>query len=255
LLGTVFAVFLFGSMLVAETASVGEYDPWVDLNDDGKIDIYDVALAARLFGTTGEPFVAKAAIEYDSGWTDITDKAGQYFNITHNLNTTNIIVDIQGKTTPDSGPHQKHLGLTAYIPGWTKTYGGTDYDYAYAIVQTGDGGYALAGYTYSFGAGGADFWLVKTDASGNVQWTKTYGGIYGDRTYAMVQTGDGGYALAGYTYSFGAGGADFWLVKTSVESGLAWVDSTLNTITLYKGSTDAHWNYVRVIIWKIKETP
>ena len=54
------------------------------------------------------------------------------------------------------------------IGGWSKTYGGTGDDYAFALVQTVDGGYALAGYTNSFGGGGSNFWLVKTDADGVV---------------------------------------------------------------------------------------
>ena len=101
---------------------------------------------------------------------------------------------------------------------WSKTYGGTGHDYAYSLVQTGDGGYAIAGYTNSFGAGGYDFWLVKTDASGNMQWSKTYGGPGVEIAYSVVQTSDGGYALAGYTNSFGAGSYDFWFVKVAGAS-------------------------------------
>ena len=58
---------------------------------------------------------------------------------------------------------------------WTKTYGGTGGEEAYCVVQTNDGGYALAGYTTSYSAGISDMWLVKTDSSGNTQWSKTYG--------------------------------------------------------------------------------
>ena len=64
-----------------------------------------------------------------------------------------------------------------------------------------------------------------------------------------MQTSNGGCAVLGDTRSFGAGSYDFWLVKTDVESGLAWTDSTANTITLYRGATDAYWNYVRVRVW------
>jgi hypothetical protein len=96
---------------------------------------------------------------------------------------------------------------------WDKTYGGTNRDVAFALVGTGDGGYALAGGTYSFG-GYCDFWLVKTDSLGNMQWNKTYGGAGYDEAYALVQTGDGGYALAGYTESFGADPRACWLAKT-----------------------------------------
>jgi len=70
-----------------------------------------------------------------------------------------------------------------------------------------------AGWTYSFGAGYSDFWLVKTDAAGNMQWSRTYGGIEGECAQSMVQTKDTGYALASSTSSFGAGEKDFWLIK------------------------------------------
>jgi len=97
---------------------------------------------------------------------------------------------------------------------WSQTYGGTDGDYGYSVVQTSDGGYAIAGTTFSYGAGGADFWLVKTDASGTAQWNQTYGGTNIDKGYSVVETSDGGYAITGWTWSYGAGGRDFWLVKT-----------------------------------------
>ena len=136
---------------------------------------------------------------------------------------------------------------------WNYTYGGTDEDRAHRVIETSDGGYALAGYTYSFGAGYTDFWLVKTDAAGNMQWNRIYGGADFDRAWSVVETSDGGYVIAGATRSFGAGGSDFWLVKTGVESGLTWTESTNNTITLYRGRTDLYWNFVRVRIWTIKE--
>jgi hypothetical protein len=134
---------------------------------------------------------------------------------------------------------------------WNRTYGGASYEIAYSMVHTSDGGYALTGFTASCGAGKYDIWLVKTDSTGNLQWNQTYGGAGTDYAYSVVQASDGGYALAGLTDSYGAGGYDFWLVKTDVESGLVWTDSTANTITLYRGATDIQWNYVRVRIWKI----
>jgi len=103
---------------------------------------------------------------------------------------------------------------------WNKTYGGTNADMAFSVVETDDGGYALAGRTKSFGAGNADFWLIKADSSGNHEWNKTYGGAGNDPAHSMieirvVETGDGGYALAGFTQSFGAGNQDFWLIKVA----------------------------------------
>jgi predicted secreted protein len=105
---------------------------------------------------------------------------------------------------------------------WSKTYGGSGEENAGAMVATSDGGYALAGYTNSSGAGGYDFWLVKTDKNGEMQWNQTYGGKDYDMAYSLVQTSDQGYAIAGFTYSFGAGGSDFWLVKTDQNGNIEW---------------------------------
>ena len=257
------AVTLFAT--VPTRSQSGVYNPWCDMNDDGIVDYRDINQVARIFGTSGTP-LTKASVEYDSGWIDITDIAGQNITITHGLNITDwndesIDLSIIGKTSPE-GELQRYAGLTGQIQGWNKTYGGTGDDVADALVQTSDGGYALAGYTKSFGAGSHDFWLVKTDSAGNAQWNKTYGGTSMDYATALVKTVDGGYALAGYTRSFGVGLNDFWLVKTDAsgnvggfESGLAWIDSSANTVTLYRGATDAYWNYVRVRVWKVKESP
>jgi hypothetical protein len=104
---------------------------------------------------------------------------------------------------------------------WNQTYGGTNHDWVSALVQTNDGGYALAGVTLSFG--GYDFWLVKTDASGTMQWNMTYGGTNRwSEASALVQTNDGGYALAGLTLPFLTIDFDFWLVKTNSTGGMEW---------------------------------
>jgi hypothetical protein len=126
-------------------------------------------------------------------------------------------VFLLGMLTLASSISQVKVSATPAL-GWSKTYGGVNDDYACSVVQTGDGGYAIAGYTNSFGVGKCDFWLVKTDGYGNVQWNKTYGGTGGDGASFVVQTNDGGYAIAGTTMSFGAGSHDFWLVKTD-ENG------------------------------------
>jgi hypothetical protein len=105
---------------------------------------------------------------------------------------------------------------------WNKTYGGAYEDYGNAVVKTTDGGYALVGSTESFGAGYTDFWLVKTDSFGNHQWNKTYGGLGSEGAFSVVETSDGGYAIAGDTSSFGAGRFDFWLVKTDSDGNMLW---------------------------------
>jgi len=105
---------------------------------------------------------------------------------------------------------------------WNKTYGGAGKDEAYSVQPTSDGGYIIAGNTESFTAGLTDFWLVKTYADGAIQWSKAYGGLESESGYSVRQTRDGGYVIAGYTDTFGAGSSDFWLVKTDSGGSLQW---------------------------------
>ena len=105
---------------------------------------------------------------------------------------------------------------------WTKTYGGSGWDYSYEVQQTTDGGYIIIARTESFGAGNSDFWLLKTNSSGDTIWTKTYGGIDNENSGSGQQTSDGGYIIVGYTESYGAGDFDIWLVKTDVNGDTSW---------------------------------
>ena len=103
---------------------------------------------------------------------------------------------------------------------WDRTYGGSGDDMAWSLIQTTDSGYAVAGFTFSKGAGVADFWLIKLDHQGNMIWDKTYGGSDADEARSLIQTTDSGYAVAGYTLSKGAGGYDFWLIKLDAQGNL-----------------------------------
>jgi hypothetical protein len=105
---------------------------------------------------------------------------------------------------------------------WTKTIGGKKEDVGTSLIQTSDGGYAIAGSTRSFGAGEADVYVVKLDAKGNLQWTKTIGGENNDWGLSLIQTSDGGYAITGATTSFGAGKADVYVVKLDANGNLQW---------------------------------
>jgi hypothetical protein len=95
---------------------------------------------------------------------------------------------------------------------WTKTHGGTDYDGGWSVQQTTDEGYIVAGGSYSSGSGDQVF-LVKTNASGDTLWTRTYGGTSYDWGWSVQQTTDGGYIMTGRTYSFGNSG-QVYLIKT-----------------------------------------
>ncbi|MCK4393021.1 hypothetical protein KAX17_08960, partial [Candidatus Bipolaricaulota bacterium] len=105
---------------------------------------------------------------------------------------------------------------------WERTFGGSESNWGWSAQQTSDGGYILLGCTESYGAGDGDFWLIKTDAQGNKQWQKTFGGSEDDQGHSVHQTSDGGYMFLGYTESYGAGSADFWLIKTDSQGNKQW---------------------------------
>ena len=85
---------------------------------------------------------------------------------------------------------------------WSRTFGGSENDLAYSVQQTTDGGYILLGTTESYGAGSADFWLIKTDAYGNKEWERAFGSSETEYGSSVQQTADGGYILLGCTSSY-----------------------------------------------------
>jgi hypothetical protein len=105
---------------------------------------------------------------------------------------------------------------------WTRTCGGADYDWGMSVQQTADGGYIITGTTYSFGAVYADVLLTKADARGETLWTRTFGGAHDDRGCSVQQTRDGGYVIAGWTNSLGAGDNDLYLIKTDAAGDTLW---------------------------------
>ena len=105
---------------------------------------------------------------------------------------------------------------------WTRTIGGIGNDIGKSVVQSKDGGYTIVGCTNSFGAGGYDVYVVKLDSLGNLKWTKTIGGLNDDKGSSIVLAVDGGYAITGYTMSFGAGGQDVYVIKLDSLGNLKW---------------------------------
>jgi len=105
---------------------------------------------------------------------------------------------------------------------WDRTYGGSDNDLAWSLIQTTDGGFAVAGVTFSKGAGYADIWVIKLDKKGNKVWDRTYGGSRADIAHSLIQTTDGGYAVAGYTSSKGADYIDIWVIKLDKKGNKVW---------------------------------
>ncbi len=130
-------------------------------------------------------------------------------------------------------------GLYAQAPNiqWQKSLGGSGNDWAHSIQQTSDGGYIVAGVNNSNGGdvsgnhGEADAWIVKLNATGNIQWQKSLGGSGSDRANSISQTSDGGYIMAGYSLSYDGdvsgnhGNGDYWIVKLNATGNIQWQKS------------------------------
>jgi predicted secreted protein len=101
---------------------------------------------------------------------------------------------------------------------WNKTFGGSNNDLASSIQLKGDGGYIIAGWTESFGAGGSDAWLIKTDSQGNMQWNRTFGRSNDDWATSLQATGDGGYIIAGWTESHDENDSNASLINKQVQT-------------------------------------
>jgi hypothetical protein len=97
-----------------------------------------------------------------------------------------------------------------------------DEEWANKIIETDENSFVLAGITNSYGAGQADMWIVKSNATGSIEWNKTYGGVLDEGAESIIQTVDGGFAFIGYTASFGSGETDIWLVKTDAAGSMEW---------------------------------
>lgn len=121
---------------------------------------------------------------------------------------------------------------------WDKLYGGSSSDIAHSAIQTQDGGYIIAGYTFSSQNGditeatngNIDYWILKLDSNGNKEWDKLYGGTQTDIAYSVVQTNDSGYIVAGYSDSSNSGdvsgtnhgSTDGWIVKLDSFGNKLW---------------------------------
>lgn len=139
---------------------------------------------------------------------------------------------------------------------WAKNYGGSNNDYALSVKPTPDGGFIFAGPTesnnndVSGNHGFFDFWVVKTDGNGVLQWQKCLGGSFDDRATSVYVTGDGGCIIAGHTSSTNGdvtgmqGFEDYWVVKLNAQGTIIWqktlggsgLDRALSVIETSDGS-------------------
>ena len=103
---------------------------------------------------------------------------------------------------------------------WITSFGGDGVDRSNSVIELDDGGFALGGSTTSFGQGGYDFWLIRTDDEGEDLWSTINGGADRDMGAEVISTFDKGYAFAGQTQSYGHGAFDMWLLRTKPDPDL-----------------------------------
>ncbi len=207
----------------------------------------------RIAGGGGETYAASMIQTTDGGyaitgwtssygagsWDVYMVKLDSYFNIEWTKTIGGNNIDVGNSITQTSDGGYVIVGYTgSYGAGnydvylikldsignvkWTRTVGGTGYDYGNSVVQAKDGGLVISGYTGSFGAGSYDVYVVKLDSVGNLKWTKTIGGTGDDEGNSITLTKDGGYAITGGTQSFGAGKEDVYVVKLDSLGNLKW---------------------------------
>ncbi len=130
-----------------------------------------------------------------------------------NADTTNMQVTVTNEDSFDS--------YMSSVVVWGD-YNSYDADYGHTVVQTADGGYAVTGYTSSYGSGSEDMVILKYDSDLNLSWAKTWGGANSDIGQSIVQTADGGYVVSGYTRSYGSGYYDAFVAKYDSSGNLSW---------------------------------
>lgn len=208
----------------------GDYDYWIwKMDEKGDLEWQ------KNFGGKGSDFLQSIALTQDAGY------------ILAGISNSNKGFD---KETDSKGQDDFWIiKLTATgSPEWQKTIGGSSQEKLSTIVQTKDGGYIIGGTSSSEAEqkstlnietnttktseffGNLDYWVVKLDYKGKIEWQKTYGGIYADELKSIEQTLDGGFILGGYSNSPKSGNkaddnkgvGDFWIIKTDAKGEILW---------------------------------
>jgi gliding motility-associated-like protein len=193
----------------------GGFDYWVvKLDKNGNI------IWQKMYGGSKEDFPTAIAAAPDGG----------YFVTGHTLSNDGDVSGNHGET--DYWIIKIDAAGTLI---WQKCLGGADYDFSTSIQATPDGGCVSAGTTNSSNGditgfhGAGDYWVVKLDKLGNLQWQKTYGGSYTENAFNIQITNDGGYLVSGFSNSFDGDvsgnhgdGFDAWLVKLGKTGVIQW---------------------------------
>jgi len=227
-----YGFILAGSSLSKKTGNKtegnnGDLDYWIwKMKENGDLDWQ------KNFGGSGSDFLQSIALTKDAGYILAgTSSSNKGFN---------------KEADSNGGEDFWIIKLTATgSQEWQKTIGGSGQDKLQSILQTTDGGYLLAGSSSSEPVekkttttdektaksyGNLDYWVVKIDSKGKIEWQETYGGLYSDELRSVAQTKDGGYILGGYSNSPESGTktennkgiGDYWVVKIDKKGIVEW---------------------------------
>lgn len=235
-----------GYLITGSTEGLGNTDLYII-----KLDSLGDSLWTRIYGGTGID-VGKAVLEAPNGnymvvghtfsfgpgdvavWLLSLDNAGDtLWTRLYGENGSDCGKDIlatndggfliAGETNEGSGQDDDVYIIRTDSLGdtlWTRKYGGNNWDMGESVCQLADGSYVIGGATRSYGAGNYDVWLIKIDSVGNMLWSKTFGGTSYDYGHSIALTNDAGFIASGYTYSFGAGNGDMYVIKTDSTGSL-----------------------------------
>ena len=157
-------------------------------------------------------------------------------NVTGQKRTVTVTASLtEGQASPGQLVVEQPVFVNNVTISWKKVLGGNGNEYAYSVVTLPDGSHVIAGSTSSNGdgdvgvtRGGIDFWVVKFDGNGTLDWQKTFGGNGNDVPTSLAATPDGGYALCGYSNSNNGdvaenkGGVDYWILKLDGTGNIRW---------------------------------
>ena len=195
--------------------------------------------------TNGDIWVIKLLSNGELEWEEKI--GGSDFDLALSIQQTSdqgyIVTGYTDSTNGDIGSHNggRDIWIVKLSPSgeieWEKTYGGSVSEEAFSVKQTSDNGYIVVGFTRSDDGdvtenkGSGDAWIIKLSVDGNLEWERTYGGTRSDYARSVQQTSDGGFIVAGSTFSddgdvgINYGGFDFWILKLSQDGDLDWEKS------------------------------
>jgi hypothetical protein len=146
-----------------------------------------------------------------------------------------ILGDTSGITTP-SDIHLTKIDDDGNIL-WSKLFGGADNDFSASILRLSDGSFVALGTTYSFGAGGSDYYLIKTDSNGNILWTNTFGTEHNEFATSIRETEDGGFIISG-NQEVDVFTQNIYIVKTDVMGNTVNIIHHKTIPTIYPNPTN-----------------